>query len=686
MSHEQYEAYLERLDPKLLQEMGILPPSVKSEPNMEGAGAEAGAGTGLGSLETTTTVATEGEEVEPAVILDRKPSRTPSTPGRIICHRCHSLSHHASPLSTNSAILPSQMFPSPPAPVPKHLETLAQSKTSTVVLVVDLIDFPLSLPQPIIQELLKAKKHKKSTTAGAGAKKEYPTTPIILVGNKFDVMPSGTRKHTIIQNIQTYLTTQGLDENVRAIHLVSAKNPEGDEIRMLLKSIGTAWTKSGKGNVVMVGAENVGKSQLLNAFLKEGGRWRPNVQQVEREKFGAEKAERQKKLSLLLGTSTSSGVESDKDTEVEDKEWAAMTGKDTVGSDMDKYEAVYKDRGQEKLNKYQTTVSNVPGTTLERIKVPLSVLSRFMGATYKEVQTKWLMDTPGIRPAAGQLTSWLTLEELKVTLPKKVLKPVSFTLEEGKSFFLGGLIRIDCLSIGKPTFPLSTTLTTQDPTTTSQDPATTEPTRRPRGSNPAPKLTVFTTLPLHKTSTTGADKFLEKINQGQLTILQPPFGSPERLAAFPGLKPVSLKDIVIVNRAPSPSSFSSSHDSSDPFARLGGDSPSSSFSSTSLTRRERETTALQYAGQYGICDLVFSGIGWVMVSGKFHGDDQAVRLKVWTPQGQGAMVREPALLPELADQQIEKTAGGIRGKVTKRKIFQTVPAMMKESATEVFQE
>ncbi|KAG9063335.1 hypothetical protein KI688_004217 [Linnemannia hyalina] len=679
MSHEQYEAYLERLDPKLLQEMGILPPPSPSAPVAEGGeegavGAmDAGAGSesGSGSSEATTTAA--GEAEQSVEVLDRKPSRASSSqPARIVCHRCHSLSHHASPLA-NSSILPSSMFPSPPAPVPKHLETLAQSKTSTVVLVVDLIDFPLSLPQPIIQELLKSKKH-KGTGAGAGGavKKDYPTTPIILVGNKFDVMPSGTRKQTIIQIIQSYLTSHGLDDNIRAIHLVSAKNPEGDEIRMLLKSIGTAWTKSGKGNVVMVGGENVGKSQLVNAFLKEGGRWRASGVQVEREKFGAEKAERQKKLSLLLGTSSATSApeeDTDKDNE-EDKEWAAMTGKDSVGADMDKYETLYKDRGQEKLAKYQTTVSNVPGTTLERIKVPLSVLSRFMGATYKEVQTKWLMDTPGIRPAAGQLTSWLTLEELKVALPKKVLKPVSFTLEEGKSFFLGGLVRIDCLSIGEPTL---------SPSTTSQDP-TTPPPRRPRGSNPAPKLTIFTTLPLHKTSTTGADKFLEKINSGQLTILQPPFGTPERLAAFPGLKPVSSKDIVIVNRAPSPSSFSSSSssDSSDPFARLSGDSSSPSSridqESSSLTRRERETASLQYAGQYGICDLVFSGIGWVMISGKFHGDDQAVRLKVWTPQGQGAMVREPALLPDLAGQQIEKTSGGVRGKGQQgRKVFQALP-------------
>lgn len=241
----------------------------------------------------------------------------------------------------------------------------------------------------------------------------------------------------------------------------------------------------------------------------------------------------------------------------------------------------------------------------------------------------------------------------------------------GKSFFLGGLVRIDCLSIGKVTQEPSITIADQE------DPAT--PIRRPRGSNPAPKLTVFSTLPLHKTSTTGADKFLEKTEHGQLTILQPPFGTPERLAAFPGLKPVSSKDIVIVNRAPSPSSTSSS---SDPFSRLGGSSDSLEPSSMT-TRRERETAALQYAGQYGVCDLVFSGIGWVMVSGKFHGEEQAVRLKVWTPQGQGAMVREPAMLPELAAQQIEKTSGGVR--VQKRKVFQALPAYS-ASASQAVQE
>ncbi|KAF9941756.1 hypothetical protein BGZ67_004094 [Mortierella alpina] len=648
LSNSQYEELLKTLDPSILEEMGATEPTEAP---------------GQPAHRTEPPEAAKGESGElgaqEPLLIEKKPTLRTASSSRLVCHRCHSLSHHASPLA-NSSVLPSVLFPSPAAPIPKHIETLAQSKSAVVVLVVDLIDFPLSLPQPIIDELLRTKKKKqKDLTTG----KEYPTTPIIMVGNKFDVMPAGTRKNKVIQTMQHYLERHGLDENIRAIHLVSAKNPVGDEIRLLLKSVATAWTKARKGNVVMVGAENVGKSQLLNAFLKESGRWRPSDQQIFQQKHGAEQLERQRKLSKLLGDS------SDTDDGRKDEQWSEMTGVDSVGAEIDQYESLYKVRGLEKLNKYQTTVSNVPGTTLERIKVPLSVLSRFLGASYKEVQTKWLMDTPGVRSAKGQLTSWLTLDELKVTLPKKMLKPATFTLEEGKSFFLGGLVRIDCIAIGKksedPPLPSDTT-----------DAPASFTLRRTRGSNPIPKITCFTTLPLHKTSTAAADRFMEKTLQGQLTVLQPPFGSEERLAAFPSLEPVSQKDIVIVNEPYSSkgvvrsSVLSSAR--ADPFAKLTGSTQDGETNDpwAHMTRQERENAELQMAGQFGICDLVFSGIGWVMVSGKFKGEDQALTLRVWTPKGQGAMVREMCLLPELAANPVDKSAGGIR---QKQKLFLALP-------------
>ncbi|GJJ71651.1 hypothetical protein EMPS_04001 [Entomortierella parvispora] len=681
MNQAQYEEHLKSLDPKLREElMGIVPPSASILTDKDI------------TSKTTTTAESQGamSVEEPVELLDRKPTLEPKTPPRLICHRCHSLSHHASPLA-NSSVLPSSLFPSPPAPVPKHLETLAQSKSATVVLVVDLIDFPLSLPQPIIDELLKAKK--KPTTRVQGS--VYPTTPIILVGNKFDVMPLGTRKHRVIATLQEYLQRHGLDSNVRAIHLVSAKNPVGDEIRLLLKSIGTSWSRSGKGNVVMVGAENVGKSQLMNAFLKESGRWKPKQSQDSKDRNQSEQTDRQKKLEKLLGKTSGS-------TENKDDDWSKLTGVKDHGAVLDQYEELYKSRSTEKLDLYKTTVSNVPGTTLERIKVPLNVLSRFMGATPKEVQTKWLMDTPGIRTTGtmigpdgrkvtgvGPLTSWLTLEELKVSLPKRMLKPASFMLEEGKSFFLGGLVRIDCISIGRPSGSSTATTTSENSGEESTQGEIKTP--RARGSNPAPKLTCFTTLPLHKTSTVAADRFLERSRAGELTILQPPFGTPERLAAFPGLRPAFEKDVVIINNpleGLGTGTGASTMTAKGHFSLLDSMEDDSTLEEEdSQTRHKRKNAELQLAGQYGICDLVFSGIGWIMVSGKFRPsvvsssssalggmksrdvvvDDGAVVLRVWTPMGQGAAVRDVCLLPELATNLVDKTAGGIR---QKQKIFQ----------------
>lgn len=221
--------------------------------------------------------------------------------------------------------------------------------------------------------------------------------------------------------------------------------------------------------------------------------------------------------------------------------------------------------------------------------------------------------------------------------------------------------------------------------------------RHARGSNPAPKLTCFTTLPLHKTSTLAADRFLERAQQGELTILQPPFGTPERLAAFPGLRPAFEKDLVIVNNpldglnlrsstGPGASTISTKGHFSL-LDTMEHDTVLEDEDEDPLMRQRRQNAELQLAGQYGICDLVFAGIGWVMVSGKFRPssshssssfvggmkrkdvvvDDGAVVLRVWTPMGQGAAVRDVCLLPELAANQVDKTAGGIR---QKQKLFQ----------------
>lgn len=201
---------------------------------------------------------------------------------------------------------------------------------------------------------------------------------------------------------------------------------------------------------------------------------------------------------------------------------------------------------------------------------------------------------------------------------------------------------------------------------------------RQRGSNPQPKITIFSALPLHKTSIENADKFMAKTKMGELTVLQPPFGSPERLSVFPGLAPAFDRDMVIVNdpihyasKSPSAAAEYSSADI-DPYAKLDDRRSIAGRKKfvPRMTDRDLRDAELQLAGRYGICDVVFSGIGWVMISGKFQGPNQPVTLRIWTPKGQGAMIRDVCLLPELAVNPIEKTAGGIR---QTQKLFQDLP-------------
>ena len=85
----------------------------------------------------------------------------------------------------------------------------------------------------------------------------------------------------------------------------------------------------------------------------------------------------------------------------------------------------------------QATVSNLPGTTLDflRIKLPNGVT---------------MIDTPGLLNK-GQLTSKLTTEELRQVVPVKPIVPVTLRMTEGKCVLLGGLAIVE-LAEGRPFF------------------------------------------------------------------------------------------------------------------------------------------------------------------------------------------------------------------------------------------
>lgn len=84
-------------------------------------------------------------------------------------------------------------------------------------------------------------------------------------------------------------------------------------------------------------------------------------------------------------------------------------------------------RHSRKTNKFvpQATVSNLPGTTLDFIKMRLP-----NGIT--------MIDTPGLINR-GQLTTKLNPNELKVVIPNERINAVTLRVTEGKAVMIGGL-------------------------------------------------------------------------------------------------------------------------------------------------------------------------------------------------------------------------------------------------------
>lgn len=88
------------------------------------------------------------------------------------------------------------------------------------------------------------------------------------------------------------------------------------------------------------------------------------------------------------------------------------------------------------------TTSRFPGTTLDRIEIPLD-------------NGHHLVDTPGIMNQ-NQLTTKLSPKDLAKVSPQKPLRPATYQLLAGNTIFLGGLGRIDYLKGPSTSFTVYT--------------------------------------------------------------------------------------------------------------------------------------------------------------------------------------------------------------------------------------
>lgn len=128
------------------------------------------------------------------------------------------------------------------------------------------------------------------------------------------------------------------------------------------------------------------------------------------------------------------------------------------------------------------TTSRFPGTTLDKIEIPLE-------------DGHFLIDTPGIIHR-HQMAHYLGKKDLKIIAPQKEIKPKTYQLNAEQTLFLGGLARFDYVQGERSSFTVY----------------------------------VANELDLHRTKLEKATAFYEKHVGG---LLQPP--RPDEVATFPEL-------------------------------------------------------------------------------------------------------------------------------------------------------
>lgn len=86
------------------------------------------------------------------------------------------------------------------------------------------------------------------------------------------------------------------------------------------------------------------------------------------------------------------------------------------------------------------TTSNIPGTTLGMIDIPLG-------------NNQFMYDTPGVI-AKSAMSSVLTLDDVKHIMPKKEIKPLTYQLDEGQTLFISNLAQIDFVTGNRSSFTI----------------------------------------------------------------------------------------------------------------------------------------------------------------------------------------------------------------------------------------
>ncbi|KAF5750253.1 hypothetical protein HS088_TW03G00586 [Tripterygium wilfordii] len=177
-----------------------------------------------------------------------------------VCARCHSLRNYGQVKNqTAENLIPDFDFDRLIAT--RLMKPTANANSTVVVMVVDCVDFDGSFPKRAAKSLFKAL---EGAQINHRASKQLPK--LVLVATKVDLLPSQISPTRLDRWVRNRAKAGGAPK-LNGVYLVSARKDLG--VRNLLAFI--KELAGPRGNVWVIGAQNAGKSTLINAFAKKGG-------------------------------------------------------------------------------------------------------------------------------------------------------------------------------------------------------------------------------------------------------------------------------------------------------------------------------------------------------------------------------------------------------------------------------